>query len=182
MTSQVVVICEDEKMWAFASRFLKKRYGYTTHDIRKEKSPYARGSAEQWVRKQYAIEISALTKRRTKSTQSALVVMTDADNLTVQARIDQLDQALPVTRSLDAPVLMIIPKRNIETWLVYLSGDDVIEGGDNSNYKHHSKASSVTNDQINVLVGLCVDQRFREPVPQSLQMACGQLNKLPRRS
>jgi hypothetical protein len=175
MTNQVVVICEDQKMGSLARRFLKKRYSYTTHDIRMEQSPGANGSGEQWVREKYCEEIKALSSRKARSQEVALVVMTDADSKSVEERIATL---LPQPKDSD-PVLMIVPKRNIETWLVYLSGSNVDES---QNYKHNESAREVTEHHVNALDRMCRSAPLREPAPPSLVRACSEMKKLPRAS
>ena len=66
-----VLLCEDSQHEAFVRRFLKKRRLVTGH-LRVEKCPD--GSAEQFVRKQYPIELAALRARYAKS---ALIVVID---------------------------------------------------------------------------------------------------------
>ena len=75
-----------------------------------------------------------------------LVVVADADNLTVAERIAVLDaklvEASQPTRRSDEPIFFVIPRRNIETWIYYLVGDAVDEETD---YKSRCTSSMVDN-------------------------------------
>lgn len=46
---RIVLLCEDSQQEAFTRRFLEGM-GWDTRELRIEKSPSAKGSAEQWVR------------------------------------------------------------------------------------------------------------------------------------
>jgi hypothetical protein len=57
--------------------------------------------------------------------------MIDADTLTVLQRHEQLDRALEGTgltrRQSDEKIALLVPKRNIETWIHYLRKEQVNE-------------------------------------------------------
>lgn len=114
-------------------RYLKKR-GLRT---RIESSPSGKGSAESWVRKSFAKEVGAYRKRQAKAA-TALIVVIDADTHTVQDRLNQLDQALRDAgkQRIDAgteQIARLVPKRNIETWILCLTGQEVDEETDYKN-------------------------------------------------
>jgi hypothetical protein len=113
------------------------RCGVGPREIRLSKSPSGRGSAEGWVRKQFPIEVRVC---RTRHAQTRLIVVIDADILTVQRRMRQLDEALrdagvPMITDADG-VLRLVPKRNIETWILGLNGLAVTEEDDYKNARN----------------------------------------------
>ena len=127
----VIVIAEDEHHEALIRRFLRE-CGLTRHEIRIERSPSGQGSAEHWVRKRFVIEVSVF---RSRHAQTKLIVIIDADTSTVHNRIRQLDQALPdsqkpIIGTSAEQIARLVPKRNVETWILCLNGQDVDEETD----------------------------------------------------
>ena len=88
--------------------------------------------------KNYIKEVKAHRSKVRHQENIGLVVGTDADNLTVSARADGLDAALAGAgfprRQSEEKICLIIPKWNIETWLVHLNGFEVDE--DLDDYKN----------------------------------------------
>jgi hypothetical protein len=133
--SQVIVLVEDDHQEMLVYRYLKKR-GLRP---RIESSPSGKGSAESWVRKSFAKEVSAYRIRQAKAS-TALIVVIDADTHTVQDRLNQLDQALRDAgkQRVDAgteQIARLVPKRNVETWILCLTGQEVDEETDYKNAK-----------------------------------------------
>jgi len=129
--SQIILLLEDSRHQQFIYRYLK-RLGFGTHSMRVEKSPSGAGSAEQWVRERFAIEVEA---RRSRQAGTKLIVIVDADLHSVRQRIGQLDQALqeagvPIIADDANEIARLVPKRNIETWVLCLNGDVVDEFAD----------------------------------------------------
>ena len=128
--SRVAVLAEDRRQQQLIRRYLRL-IGLEQHALR-FLLPSA-GSGEQWVREQFPTEIHAY-RRRSASVETKLIVVIDADNLTVQARLAQLDQKLrekdidPIRTA--EQVARIIPKRNIETWILWLNAVEVDEETD----------------------------------------------------
>ena len=119
---QITLLCEDTQTDAFARRFLKHR-NFRGRDIRTLALPDGRQSGEQWVRERYPDQLRAIRRRR----GAYLIVVTDADRGSTQDRRVQLEaecerKGVPGRQDADR-VLMIIPRRNIETWLAYLGGE-----------------------------------------------------------
>jgi hypothetical protein len=131
--SYVIAVVEDNHHRMLVYRYLRKR-GILGHQIRIERSPSGRGSAENWVRSQFVIETNVY---RARHGQTALIVMIDADTGTVQNRWTQLDQALRAKRKQpvgDAEhIARLVPKRNVETWILCLNGQAVDEETDYKN-------------------------------------------------
>ena len=115
--SQIVILCEDRQHEVFIRHFLKKRHNITARQIRVVICPQGRGAGEQYVRREYPIQVKVLRQKRHFS--KALVTMIDADTLTVSERLKQLFP-LPIETE---KIVRLVPKRNIETWIHYLNND-----------------------------------------------------------
>ncbi len=130
--SLAVVLVEDERHRMLVYRYLLKR-GLSRHQIRIKPSPSGQGSAERWVRATYATEVKEYRVRCAKAT-TALIVMIDADTHSVQGRLTQLGQALRENdvQSIrnDEQIAHLIPRRNVETWILCLNEQVVDEATD----------------------------------------------------
>lgn len=96
-------------------------------DITTAPLPAGSQSGEQWVRERYPRELRAFGGRR----GAYLVVVTDADAGSTDDRRAELDaecerQGVP-RRDSDDPVLVVVPRRSVETWLHHLGGQPVDE-------------------------------------------------------
>jgi len=127
--SQVIVLGKDERHQQLVRRYLY-RLSYRPHDIRFEALPSGRGCGEQWVRDVYADAVRAYRNRSSRA-KTALIVAIDADTGEVERRLSQfrssLDQANVAFRTEKEAVVHLIPKRNIETWILCLNGRIVDE-------------------------------------------------------
>lgn len=175
MSVRIVLLCEDQQMATFMRRFLKRR-GWKPHDIRERIAPPGQGSGEQWVREQYPKELAAVRKKG-----AILIVGTDADTLTVKQRIASLDKicrdvGIP-PRGRDDKVIMVVPKRSIETWFAYLRGENVSEAPSYPRYPNESDCK----EDVKALDEMCRQQKLRDPVPPSLSAACEEFRKMPHR-
>ena len=173
---RVVLLCEDLQTDAFVRRFLRHR-NFRNRDIDTRPLPSGRQSGEQWVREEYPDELRAIRGRQ----NAYLIVVTDADTNTTAARRAQLDAACrrEGVRQRDDrdPVLVIIPRRNIETWLAYLGGAPVDEGREYRKLKRDGDCVA----QADALFRMCHDdQRLDEGAPPSLREACEEYPKLQR--
>lgn len=130
--SQVILLVEDTQHERFICRYLR-RVGLKNRAMRIRKSPAGKGSAEQWVREQYASEVSACQRRQA---ETSLIVVIDADTYTVEQRMRQLDQVLQKAgihlQSSSDRIARLIPKRNLETWILCLNNVPVNEDEDYS--------------------------------------------------
>lgn len=133
--SLVIVLSEDWRQQTFVRSYLE-RAGFTKRQIRSEPLPSGKGSGEQWVRQRYAKNVAAY-RSRVASASTALVVVIDADTGEMTQRHRELDQALLqdnlTRRTNEEKIAHLIPKRNIETWILCLNGRDVDEVSD---YRH----------------------------------------------
>jgi hypothetical protein len=133
--ARLIVLAEDEHQHRLVRHYLY-RLGYLRHDVYSMPVPSGRGSGEQWVRERYSDMLQAWRARAAKA-RTALIVVIDADTETVAERQQQLANILrrmnTPPRGDQDPVVHFIPKRNVETWVLCLRGDQVNEATD---YKH----------------------------------------------
>jgi hypothetical protein len=136
--SQIVVLVEDQRQQRFVRRYLARK-GIAGSAIRQVALPAGKGAGEQYVRERYADEVKAFRQRNTKAV-TWLVVALDADVLEVAARSTQLANELTdrgfTNRSDHEAIVHLIPKRNIETWILCLTGQVVDEETD---YRHDAR-------------------------------------------
>ena len=78
-------------------------------------------------------------------------------------------------RRTDEHIAVLVPKRNIETWIVYLQGISVDEESD---YKRHPLAENCK--QAGIALAEQLGQELEAGCPQSLQIARDELkHRLP---
>ncbi len=127
--SQVVVLAEDNRHQGLVRRYLY-RLGYTRHDIQMEDLPSGRRCGEQWVRERYAQAVRAY-RGRSQRAKTALIIAIDADTGEVGRRVCQLREALDqkglAARTDGEVIVHLIPKRNVETWILCLNDRPVDE-------------------------------------------------------
>ena len=173
---RITLLCEDSQTSVFVRRFLKHR-NFRPRDIQSLPYPSGRQSGEQWVRERYPSELQA-----TREAQDAyLIVVTDADGNSIEVRRTQLEEECDrrgIRRRDDADrVLVIVPRRNIETWLAYLGGSDVNECDRYAKLVRERDCA----EHAKTLYTMCHEaQRLREPVPPSLREACEEYRRLRR--
>ena len=169
--------CEDRAHINFVRHHLKKR-GFNHRQLR----PILRagsGSGAQFVLQKYAAEVKAY-RSKANHLSLALITIIDADRQEVQHihhRLEgQLQNANIENRKTGERIALLVPKRNIETWIVYLQGTSVDEESD---YKQHSLAENYR--QAGITLAEQLGQQPRADCPQSLQMALNELkDRLPR--
>lgn len=119
----IVILAEDLRQANFARRWLIRR-GHEGRSITTNFCPPGSQSAEQYVRQRYPGELVEQRRRAAKH-RSALVVLIDADTESVPRHHQQLAEAMK--REPADSVAFLVPKRNIETWLLFLCGEEVTE-------------------------------------------------------
>ncbi len=171
-----MLLCEDRQTDNFVRRFLGRR-NFRHHDIHTLPLPLGRQSGEQWVRTRFPKELKAIRHRE----RAFLIVIIDADAFTTDARRVQLnrncrEQEISEPRPED-PVIIAVPRRNIETWFAYLGGEAVDE---TTQYPRLSRPRDCRR-HAHELYRMChEDQRLRQPVPPSLAEACTEYRRLTR--
>jgi hypothetical protein len=175
------VLCEDDQGACFIRWFLKKRH-VERRDIREIIAPPGQGCGEQWVREHYLSELQVIRK-----TKENFIVCTDADCLTVSGRIKKLDEECAKAgipgRTVNDTAALIIPKRNIETWIEYLHGIDVKEDTDYAKPKHRADKKRCEK-AAQALDEYCRNFNQNPPrmpqllFPDSLQRACQEAKRI----
>ena len=173
---RIVLLCEDSQTDAFVRRFLKRR-NFAGRDIETLPLPSGRQSGEQWVRERYPDELKAIRGKQ----NAYLIVVTDADADSIAARRAQLnaecDEKQVPRRNDRDPVLVIVPRRNIETWLAYLGGKEV----DETTTYPRLKPERLCVTHANELYRMCHEaKRLDEGAPPSLREACEEYPRLRR--
>ena len=132
--SLVIVLAEDERHQRLVRQYLYQ-LGRSRHDIRFEPLPNGRGCGEQWVHERYPKAVLSYRGRSARA-GTALIVAIDADTGDVEQRFRQLRKALDQegigARAEGEAIVHLIPKRNVETWILCLSGRQVDEDTDYS--------------------------------------------------
>lgn len=167
--SQIIILCEDRQHEVFIRHFLKKRHNITARQIRVVISPQGRGAGEQYVRREYPIQVKVLRQKHHLS--KALVTMIDADILTVSERLKQL-LPLPIETE---KIVRLVPKRNIETWIHYLN-NELLSINEIDTYQKLDKESAC-KPGVEKLVNFCIIGLPADCLP-SLQVACTELSRL----
>lgn len=125
-----VILCEDLQSRVFVYRALLRR-GYNKRRIRLVPVPDGQGAGEQHVVLSYAEEVRVHRSRAARM-KAALLVHIDADTLPIERRHARLAEALKqageAERRDDEAIAILVPKRNIETWIhFFLKGVAVDE-------------------------------------------------------
>jgi hypothetical protein len=172
----VVILSEDTQLECFIRRFLLKR-NFDSRQIRTETLPQGRGSGEQWVREKFLNELKAYRSRSSRAA-TCLIVASDADEKTVEERIQTFEKMCTETgmafRDQGERVAFIIPRRNIETWLAYLRGESVDEVKRYRKYEFESDC----RDQVARLNEMCLQQKLTPEPPPSLESACNEFKRI----
>lgn len=138
---ELVILAEDIRAATLLRRYAERLVHRKS--IRQVVSPKGVGAAEQFVRQQYPGQVQD-TRRGLK--RMALVVHLDADASTVESERQALDAALKragMERRNKAEIIaLIVPKRNIETWIHGLAGAEVDEEYDFKRDREHRVAAS----------------------------------------
>jgi hypothetical protein len=172
----VIILCEDTQQEVFVRHWLR---GKGFQKFRINKSRLAQGSGEHYVRTQYSFEVRELRRNNSYSpVGSALVVVIDADILPVAQRMEQLEteltsQAQARRQDTDA-ITVLIPKRNIETWIHYLRGQAVDEV---TLYPKLRKANECAPD-VRRLANASSDSDVLNQAPPSLQRGVEEMKRI----
>ncbi len=174
--AQYILVCEDQQHEAFVRRFLREMgLLENRYQLRAEPVSAGRGSAEQFVRREYVKELAA---GRQSHVDRTLIIVIDGDNYGVEERLRQLDKACEAkgvdVRSPKDKVAIFIPTWNIETWLAYLDGNVVDEG--QRDYTKLPRLGDCTEHARN-LAAMCKSRKLRVPAPRSLEAACLEYNE-----
>jgi hypothetical protein len=152
--SHIFAIVEDQRQMQFLYRFLRCE-GMKPHEITIDFSPSAQGSAEQWVRENFAKQVGKCRARNAcRRAATSMFVVLDADNQSVKAHHDELDNALEADhqQKLDPvsdPIARLIPKWSVETWILVLSCGGVVQPPLTESKSHkHSRSNEQWSELI----------------------------------
>ena len=176
MSVKITLLCEDLQTDVFVRRFLSHR-NFRSRDIFTCPLPDGRQAGEQWVRTRFPEELEKIRRRR----QAFLVVVIDADGGSTRDRHRQLEQRCREDgierRQPGDPVVVAVPRRNIEAWFEYLRGRPVDETETYPRLRKETDCKPLADR----LHDMCHEQqRLDEPVPPSLRKACEEYRKLKR--
>ena len=177
------VLVEDVAQQNMVRQFLRRVRGkdFNYRKIRVEPLSSGRGSGEQRVRKQYAKLVKTLRLSLGKGTSAVLIVMIDADEGSTDDRHRQLARSLSDAnvqeRNANEPIVVLVPKRHVETWIQALLGNDVDESAD---YKRSNPTSQDFKNAAATLYDWTRENaRPHENCPPSLSAAIGEWKKIP---
>src|SRR5580698_9527055 len=127
--THIILLIEDVNQENLLRRYLQS-LGHHNRNMRPQRLPKGQGSGEQFVREKYASEVRAIRSQLTR-TKACLIAMIDADTGSADDRRRQLERALrdadEPERSPAEPILNLIPRRNVETWILCLNSHTVDE-------------------------------------------------------
>ena len=128
--AEVIVLAEDLRSGRLVQRDVER--ALNPRGVRLRIAPAGKQSAYDWVIQSYPVEMKSHRNRVSKGANlSAVAVHVDADNLTVQQRSSQLAEALRAQgeppRGPGERIAVIVPRRNMETWIHGLTAVPVDE-------------------------------------------------------
>jgi hypothetical protein len=182
---QLVILCEDIQHRAFAKGLFEAR-GF--RKIRFLPIPEGKGAATQYIFERYPKRVKTYRTLANRNQSShALAVFIDADDRTVENRLKELDQKLQENdlekRQSHELIGLFIPKKHIETWLIYLM-EKVVDGkavDEETPYKNDYQKSYRIRDCIpyakKLANEICPSSSLPENAPPSLHRACDELKR-----
>lgn len=146
-----IILAEDAVQQNLVRRYLQ-RCGHESRECRFVALP-ARGpggSGEKYVRDQYPQQVQACRSSLGRRATALLVVIVDADMETTERRAAQLGSALLAAgmqgRGHDEPIVVLIPRRHVETWIRALLGNQVDEVTDYTKAPYSPPVSNEIKD------------------------------------
>lgn len=172
--SQFVLLVEDAQQQNFIYHWLREN-NVPIRKIRKVPLPAGKGAGEQYVRQKYAAEVQA--HRSQKNHLSVrLCVFIDADTEPVSVRHQQLNEVLKAAeqkpREKGEGICLLVPKRNVETWIHHIN-----VGGADEEKDFKPKTADECHAAVKALAQ-AKGQAVRSPEPPSLTAGREELAKL----
>lgn len=133
--AEIILLAEDVRQRKIIHRYLTKKRGYSHRCIRWINPQAFKGETPglTFIRENYAQQVAELRNFLARRA-TVLIVVVDADAQTVDERVHELDVRLQAdgqqARQSDEPILLIIPRRNVETWMCFLYDNAVDEETD----------------------------------------------------
>ena len=171
--AEIIVRCEDLQQHVFIYRCLVKR-GFRQHTIQIKHNPG--GDAKRFVLTQYPVQVKAL--RRTPHVCKAVISMIDADDHAVEQRMRSHDDALDASgqpRRADAEkIAILVPRRNIETWVHHLLGEAVNESTEYPRFRGEERKCAPAAEEF---ARRCPHDMRETDLP-SLRAGCAELQRI----
>lgn len=166
------LLAEDPRHERLALR-VARAFGLNDQPIKAWRSPEGKGSASDWVVRQFPQRVRETTRKR-PTERVALIVMIDGDNMGVAQRKRSLDESLVKSgqsiRADNEPVVVLVPTWSIETWLLGKQDESV-------SFKNDLRRGDEVDEQFKA-VAARLKARQVDGSPTSLQDACIELNRI----
>lgn len=175
---RIVAVVEDRQLEGFVRKTLAA-FGFDRNKIRvlRDYPKSGSGSGKHYVDQAYRKEIVTLRQKRREN--KALLLGTEADEQTVDARIQILDDAVSATgrprRGENERIVYWIPKRHVETWGLHLTGTLVDEA---TNYKKEATRVDWSEAGRNFVREYQESKREQIETLDSLRRAYGETGRL----
>lgn len=128
--ANIIILSEDDEHQNLVRRYLQ-RVGHNDRSFRFVALPGNRQCGSQYVREQFPQQVHECRGTLGKRASCLLIVIADADNLTVARREqtlrEQLQEAGQSAITQEEPIVILIPKWQVETWIKCLLGEMVSE-------------------------------------------------------
>jgi len=178
---EVIILCEDQGHEIFIRSYLKHTASIKPRNIVTIPLSGGYGSAEQKVRENFRNQVEVYRYRAAKLKGGLiLVVMVDADNIEVKTRMAQLEDLLPDKRKPDEKILILVPQRNIETWVEYanVAYDKNAALNITKDYKHSTQKPADYKVAAEQFAKQICPKGLPKNAPPSLIIACDELNRI----
>lgn len=128
--SETILLCEDDPQEQLVRYYLKECRLDTREPLFRSRnaSREVAGGNVHWVLREFAKELKVCRKRHKSHAKTLLIVVVDADDFTVEERRRHLSADPPISEA--DPLVVLIPRRHIETWIHAAAGVDVDETTD----------------------------------------------------
>lgn len=161
----LVVLCEDALHETFVTAFLRRMKIATVGELR-----IRRAGKKDAVLNAFSDEVERL---RRSNVQTRLIVVIDADERS-DAQVHgllkrKLQQAGMIERYEDLPILVVLPRWELDNWALHLLGEPIGEGRDRG---AKDKLGDRGRDAARRLADHCKDGRLPTPSLPSLDAAC----------
>jgi hypothetical protein len=115
--SRTILLCEDDPQERLVRSYLKECGLHTAppYFVPRNASREVHGGNVGWVLREFPKELHACRQRHKTKARTLLIVVADADAFTVGERQSQLIADPPIVT--DDPLVVLIPRRHIETWI-----------------------------------------------------------------
>ena len=124
--ANIMILCEDLEHRNLVYRYLLKA-GQNERSVRLVPLPGNRQAGSQYVREQFPKQVRECRGVLGRRASCILIVVTDADNLTPVQRENTLLGELGDPIEPNEPIILLIPKWNVETWVKCALGYAMLE-------------------------------------------------------